>query len=71
MRSVADEDVLLKAAKPPRVRPQPLRAVFLAVFAAQYVIIATCVGLSVAGALHYQVTPRIVARFEAIAALER
>jgi hypothetical protein len=69
MRTVEDEDVrLLTAAKPPKERSRRLGAMFLAVFTAQYLIIAICVGLSVAGTLHYQVTPQIVAKFEAIAA---
>jgi hypothetical protein len=69
MRTADDEDVrLLTAAKPPEVRPRRLGAIFLAIFAAQYTIIAICVGLSVAGTLNYQVTPQIVAKFEAIAA---
>lgn len=69
MSAVDDEDVVLpNAAKPQKVRPRPLRAAFLAIFAAQYTIIAICVGLSAAGVLHYQVTPQIIAKFEAIAA---
>jgi hypothetical protein len=69
MNPVDNEDVPLPtAAKPPKVRPRRLGAIFLAIFAAQYTIIAICVGLSVAGTLHYQVTPQIVAKFEAIAA---
>jgi len=69
MSAVDDEDVrLLNAAKPRKVRPSPLGAIFLAIFAAQYTIIAICVGLSVTGVLHYQVTPQILAKFEAIAA---
>ncbi|MEP6838727.1 MAG: hypothetical protein ABJA75_11775 [Bradyrhizobium sp.] len=73
MSPVENEDVLLlTATKPPKVRPRRLGAMFVAVFTAQYLIIAICVGLSVAGTLHYQVTPQIVARFEAIAtALKR
>jgi hypothetical protein len=69
MNPVDNEDVPLPtAAKPPKVRPRRLGAIFLAIFAAQYTIIAICVGLSVAGTLHYQVTPQIVTKFEAIAA---
>lgn len=69
MSAVEDDDIpLLDAAKPSKVRPHRLGAIFLAVLTAQYTIIAICVGLSVAGTLHYQVTPQIVARFEAIAA---
>jgi hypothetical protein len=37
----------------------------------QYVIIATVVGLSVAATLHYVVTPKVVAQFEAIEAAFR
>jgi hypothetical protein len=44
----------------------------LAVLTTQYTIVAIVVGLSVAGILRYQVTPQIVAKFEAIeAALKR
>lgn len=69
MSAVDDEDVLLlSSAKPQKVRPCSLRAIFLTIFAAQYTIIAICVSLSVAGVLHYQVTPQIVAKFESIAA---
>jgi hypothetical protein len=39
----------------------------LLVFAAQYIIVALLVGLSVAATLRYLVTPQIVAKFEAIA----
>jgi hypothetical protein len=39
----------------------------LGVSTAEYIIIATGTGLSVAGALRYGVTPKIVATFEALA----
>lgn len=67
MSTVEDEDALLAAVKPPKVRRRPLRAILLALMT-QYVIIATVVGLSVAATLHYLVTPQIVAKFEAIEA---
>ena len=72
MSKVEGEDALLLAvAKPPKVRRRRLRSILLALMA-QYTIIATIVGLSVAGILRYVVTPRIVAKFEAIeAALKR
>ena len=72
MSTVESEDaLLLAAAKPPKVRRRRLRSILLALMT-QYAIIATIVGLSVAGILHYLVTPQIVAKFEAIeAALKR
>jgi hypothetical protein len=49
-----------------------LRRALLAVFTAQYTIIAIMTGLTVAGTLRYGVTPKIVATFEALAvALKR
>ena len=49
-----------------------LPGMLLAVFAAQYIIVAIGTGLSVAGTLRYLVTPKIVATFEALAvALKR
>jgi hypothetical protein len=72
MSTVEDEDVLLlTAAKPPKAQPRRLGAIFLAVFTAQYTIIAICVSLSVAGTMRYLVAPQIVARFEAIVAALR
>ena len=69
---VEGEDALLPTAAIPKTRPHRLGAIFLAAITAQYTIIAICIGLSVAGTLRYQVTPQIVARFEAIlAALKR
>ncbi|UPJ49380.1 hypothetical protein IVB30_41730 [Bradyrhizobium sp. 200] len=66
-----EEAAILAVAKPPKVRRRRLRSILLALMA-QYTIIATIVGLSVAGILHYVVTPQIVAKFEAIeAALKR
>ena len=71
MSAVESEDALLAVARPKKERRRPLRRILLAL-ATQYVIIATIVGLSVAAALHYLVTPQIVAKFEAIeAALKR
>jgi hypothetical protein len=73
MNTVEGEDaLLLAAAKTPKVRRRRLRTILLAVLTTQYTIVAIVVGLSVAGILRYQVTPQIVAKFEAIeAALKR
>lgn len=69
MSTVGDENAaILAAARPPKVRRHRLRAILLAVFTAQYTIVAILVSLSVAGILRYQVTPQIVEKFEAIAA---
>ena len=71
MSAVESEDALLAVAHPKKQRRRPVRRIMLAL-ATQYVIIATIVGLSVAGILRYVVTPQIVAKFEAIeAALKR
>ena len=72
MSTVEGEDaLLLAAAKPPKVRRRWLRSILLALMA-QYTIVSMIVGLSVAGILHYVVTPQIVAKFEVIeAALKR
>jgi hypothetical protein len=69
MSTVEDEDDLILAARSaPKIRRRPLRAILLAVFTAQYTIVAIVVSLSVACTLRYLVTPQIVAKFEAIAA---
>jgi hypothetical protein len=69
MSTVEDEDALIRAAaSAPKIRRRPLRAILLAVFTAQYTIVAIAVCVTVAGTLHYLVTPQIVARFESIAA---
>ena len=69
MSSIEGEDGLMAvAARPPKVRRRRLRAILLAVFTAQYTIVAILVSLSVAAALRYQVTPQIVEQFESIAA---
>jgi hypothetical protein len=72
MSTVEGEGALLLAvAKPPKVRRRRLSSILLALMA-QYTIVATIVGLSVAAILHYVVTPQVVAKFEAIeAALKR
>jgi hypothetical protein len=67
MSSTESEDAVLAVAPPPKVRRRLLRRVLLALLT-QYVIIATIVGLSVAATLHYLVTPKVVAQFEAIEA---
>ena len=68
MSSVEDKDAfILTAPRMPKARPRRLRAM-LAVFMAQYTMVAIVVSLSVACILHYLVTPQIVAKFEMIAA---
>ena len=67
MSSAESEDAVLAPAAPPKVRRRLLRHILLALVT-QYVIIATIVGLSVAATLHYLVTPKVVAQFEAIEA---
>jgi hypothetical protein len=62
----AEQTPTRAAAKRPRGRLRRLGRMLL-VFAAQYIIVALLVGLSVAATLRYFVTPQIVARFEAIA----
>lgn len=63
---------ILAVASASKTRRRRLRAAFVAVFTAQYTIVAIVVSLSVAGILRYLVTPQIVAKFEAIeAALKR
>lgn len=62
----AEEIPVLAADKRPRDRLRRLRRMLL-IFAAQYIIVALLVGLSVAATLRYFVTPQIVAKFEAIA----
>ena len=69
MSSIEGEDGLIAvAASAPKVRRRRLRAILLAVFTAQYTIVAILVSLSVAGVLRYQVTPQIVEQFETIVA---
>jgi hypothetical protein len=66
-----ENSAILAVASAPKVRRRRLRSIVLALMA-QYTIVATVVGLSVAGILRYVVTPQIVAQFEAIeAALKR
>lgn len=67
MSSAESEDAFLAATGPQKVRRRLLRRILLALVT-QYVIIATIVGLSVAATLHYLVTPKVVAQFEAIEA---
>jgi hypothetical protein len=62
---------ILAVASAPKTRRRRLRAAFVAVFTAQYTIVAIVVSLSVAGTLRYLVTPQIVAKFELIAAALR
>ena len=63
-----EEDLTLAVVKPTKARPRRLRKTFLSVLTAQYILVAICVSLSVAGALRYLVAPQIVAKFDAIAA---
>ena len=67
MSSAESEDAFPVATRPQKVRRRPLRRILLALVT-QYVIIATIVGLSVTATLHYLVTPKVVAQFEAIEA---
>jgi hypothetical protein len=72
MSAAEGEDAgILAVVSAPKVRRRRLRSILLALMA-QYTIVATIVGLSVAGILRYVVTPQIVVQFEAIeAALKR
>ena len=66
--AVDEPDVALAAAaSAPKKRRRWLRIAII-VFTAQYTITAIIVGASVAGVLHYLVTPQVVAQFEAISA---
>jgi hypothetical protein len=65
--STAESEDALPAARPQRPRRHLLRRILLTLLT-QYVIIATVVGLSVAATLHYVVTPKVIAQFEAIEA---
>jgi len=68
----SEEAHLLATPRPPKVRRRRLLGILLATVTTQYVIVAIVVSLAVAGILRYQVTPQIVATFEAIeAALKR
>jgi hypothetical protein len=66
--STADSEDAFSAATRPRKARRRLRRRILLALLTQYVIIATVVGLSVAATLHYIVTPKVVAQFEAIEA---
>ena len=68
MSTAEDENAFIRAGTgAPNARPRRLRPI-LAVLTAQYAVVAALVCLSVAGILHYLVTPQIVAKFELIAA---
>ena len=73
MSALEGEEIPIQAAgRPPRVRWRRVGMILLAIFVTQYAVTTLLVSLSVAGTLHYFVTPQIVARFEAIAiALKR
>ncbi len=51
----------------PRGSWRRVGVIVLTIFVTQYTVTTLLVGLSVAGTLHYFVTPQIVAQFEAIA----
>ena len=61
------EDTFPAATRPQKAKRRRLRGILLALVT-QYAVIATIVGLSVAATLHYVVTPKVVAQFEAIEA---
>jgi hypothetical protein len=64
---VETEGLLIPAAgKRPNVWLRRLRGALVAVFTAQYTIVAIGVGVSVAATLRYLVTPKIVATFDAL-----
>jgi hypothetical protein len=65
--AAADLPVATTRKRPPRWL-QRLPGLLLGVFTAQYFIVAIGTGLTVAGTLHYMVTPKIVATFETLAA---
>jgi hypothetical protein len=67
MSRAENQDAFPAATRPRKARRHPLHRILLALLT-QYVIIATVVGLSVAATLHYVVTPKVVAQFEAIEA---
>ena len=73
MSATEGEDAAIVAVgRAPKTRRRRLRAVFVAVFTAQYTLVAIAVSVTVAGTLRYLVTPQIVAKFEAIdAAMKR
>jgi hypothetical protein len=73
MPAIEGEDAsILSVASTPKTRRRRFCAAFVAVFTAQYTLVAMTVGLTVAGVLRYLVTPQIVAKFDAIeAALKR
>ena len=67
MSTIEDDNARPSDASPPKAPRRGLRAILLALLA-QYVIIASLVGLTVAIMLHYLVTPQIVATFETLEA---
>ena len=67
-----DEGGILAVASVPKTPRRRFRAALVAVLTAQYTLVVIVVVPTVAGVLHYLVTPQIVAKFEAIeAALKR
>jgi hypothetical protein len=69
MQTIGEQPPVL-AARKPSDRPRYLRTFLLVAFA-QYTILSTVVGFTVAGTLHSFVTPQITAKFEALAAALR
>jgi len=73
LREELGEELTVQAPRrPPRASWRRVGVIVLTIFVTQYTVTTLLVGLSVAGTLHYFVTPQIVAKFEAIAtALKR
>jgi hypothetical protein len=68
MSALEGEQLPIQAAsQPPRWRWRRAGVIVLTIFVTQYTVTTLLVGLSVAGTLHYLVTPQIVAKFEALA----
>ena len=68
MSALEGEELPIQAAsQPPRRRWRRVGVIVLTIFVTQYTVTTLLVGPSVAGTLHYFVTPQIVAKFEAIA----
>jgi hypothetical protein len=64
---LGEEFTVQAASRPPRASWRRVGVIVLTIFVTQYTVTTLLVGLSVAGTLHYFVTPQIVAKFEAIA----
>ena len=69
---LGEEFAVQAPSRPPRASWRRIGMIVLTIFVTQYTVTTLLVGLSVAGTLHYFVTPQIVAKFEALAiALKR